>query len=127
MSGEMVSGTGQSIKIEPTEKSLTRRIWEAFEGVVVSELKGKVPERSVKVIAKNDEYHPVLTFLIQDQYSGTKTTVEIPVGLANPDHSRYFASINGKGTYKIYKKPEDIGYEAAEVFRRDYTSDVRGL
>tara|TARA_Y100000310_G_scaffold345527_1_gene466016 strand:+ start:11088 stop:11447 length:360 start_codon:yes stop_codon:yes gene_type:complete len=109
-------------------ETLGQRIETAFRDAAKSRLNGKVPERiSLKVDARDDNYHPVLTFLIGDEHSGTKTTVEIPVGLANPDQCRYFASINGDGTwYKMYEKPEDIGYEAAEVFARDHTNAWRG-
>lgn len=105
--------------------SLCQRIEAAFKDVVGKELKGIIPQRaSLNVSPKYDGFHPVLTLLIQD--SGIKTAVEIPVGLANPEFNSFFAGINGSG-YRRYKSPEDIGYDAAKVFKHDYTVEIRGI
>tara|TARA_Y100000310_G_scaffold335314_1_gene416983 strand:- start:68 stop:463 length:396 start_codon:yes stop_codon:yes gene_type:complete len=125
---EIVSTTGQDVGITGG-RTLSQRIESAFKEAVASRLNGKVPERvSLRVNTKDDGYHPILTFLIQDAQvggPGTKTMVEIPIGLANPEHDNYFAGINGGG-YRRYDSPEDIGYEAAQVFSHNYWVDFRG-
>ena len=106
---------------------LTQRVEDAIKGAVVSKLKVNTAERVSLSSPVDDGFHPVLALSIQNQTSGTTTIVEIPLGLANPDHRNYFASINEDGRYQRYESPEDIGYEAAGVFRRDYTSAVMGI
>ncbi|MBO05543.1 MAG: hypothetical protein CMI58_00630 [Parcubacteria group bacterium] len=125
-SGEIISETGQSVNVA-SAKTLSQKVELAFKDAVASKLNGKIPERTcLKLNTREDGYHPILKFLIQDDYSSTKTTVEIPVGLANQDERNYFAGINGEG-YRLYKSPEDVGYEAAQVFRHNYIADVMGI
>ncbi|MCH8067115.1 MAG: hypothetical protein IIC69_00870 [Nanoarchaeota archaeon] len=132
MSGEMTSIAGQGADGASGE-TLSQRVEIAFQEAVASRLNGKIPEKTlVKVNAREDGYCPILTFLIQDRYSGTKTTVEIPIGSANPEQNVYFAKIRGNkmvrpDEYREYSSPEQIGYEAAETFRRDYTNDIMPL
>jgi len=114
------------------KETLSQRIESAFNEAVASRLSGKEPEKiPLRVTAEYEGHHPFLTFLIQDKFSGTKTTVEIPVGLADPENDVYFAKIlrsyRQTDDYQQYSSPEDIGYDAAEVFRRDYTSTVMGI
>jgi len=108
------------------ERSLIDRIGDAFKQSVACKLNGKVPEQlETEIEVVDNVYHPILTFLIQDRYSGTKTTVQIPVGSANPEQNIYFAGINGED-YKRYSSLEAIGNVAAEVFNHNYWVDVRG-
>ena len=126
--GDIISAIGYKVDLTVhTEKSLTQRIGDAFKEAVASKLYGKVPEHiRTKVDAVDKVYHPILTFLIQDEYSGTKTTIQIPVGQANPDQNIYFAGINGED-YKQYSSLEDIGNESVQVFRHNYLVDVIGI
>ena len=126
--GDMIVAVGYKVDLTAsTEKSLTQRIEDAFKEAVASKLNGKVPEHiRTKVDAMDKVYHPILSFLIQDEYSGTKTTVQIPIGQANPDQNIYFAGINGED-YKQYSSLEGIGDEAAEIFKHNYLVDVMGI
>ena len=126
--GDIISAIGYKVDLTVhTEKSLTQRIGDAFKEAVASKLDGKVPEHiRTKVDSVDKVYHPILTFLIHDRYSGTKTTVQIPIGQANPDQNIYFAGINGQD-YEQYSSLEDIGNEAAEIFKHNYLVDVMGI
>ena len=127
-SGDIISAIGYKVDLTTyNEKSLTQRIGDAFKEAVASKMDGKVPEHiRTRVDSADKVYHPILTFLIQDRYSGTKTTIQIPVGQANPDQNIYFAGINGED-YKQYSSLEDIGDEAAEIFKHNYLVDVMGI
>ena len=126
--GDIISAIGYKVDLTVhTEKSLTQRMGDTFKEAVASKLDGKVPEHiRTRVDSADKVYHPILTFLIQDRYSGTRTTIQIPVGQANPDQSIYFAGINGKD-YKQYSSLEDIGNESVEIFRHDYLVDIIGI
>ena len=127
-SGDIISAIGYKVDLTTyNEKSLTQRIGDAFKEAVASKMDGKVPEHiRTRVDSADKVYHPILTFLIQDRYSGTKTIIQIPVGQANPDQNIYFAGINGED-YKQYSSLEDIGDEAAEIFKHNYLVDVMGI
>jgi len=115
------------------KENLGQRVESAFNEAVANRLKGKEPEKtSSRVKAEHDDPHPVLTFLIQDQNSRTKTWIEIPIGLADPENNDYFARMWKDGRprpddYQRYSSPEDIGYEAAKAFSHHYTVDVMGI
>jgi len=111
-SGDIISAIGYKFDLTVhTEKSLTQRIGDTFKEAVASKLNGKVPEHTHTKV---------------DAYSGTKTTIQIPVGQANPDQNIYFAGINGED-YKQYSSLEGIGDEAAEIFKHNYLVDVMGI
>lgn len=131
MSGDadMIVAVGHKVDFRFSDgKPLIQRIEDAFKEAVASKLDGKVPEYiGLELKSADKKYSTILTYLIQDTVAtGTKTTVKIPIGQAKPDQNVYYAGING-GEYEEYSSLEDIGNDAAEVFKHDYMVDVIGI
>ena len=126
--------------------SLSQRVEAAFQDVIASKLNGKVPEFvSQKLNAREDGHHPVRSYVIRDEYSGTQTRVEIAVGRSK-EEGPYYAWIgrnyrsnshNNVGVdrnkrpqpedYQKFSSLEEIGDEAIRVFSHQYTVDVMGI
>jgi hypothetical protein len=106
----------------PDESSLVKEIENAFVEAVQNKL-GREPK-----LLQRDSFdeQSISIFQIEDRYSGTKTTIEIPTSLADADENRYLASIDGK-EYLRYRSVEDMGLEVTEVFSFHYSRDIMGI
>ena len=137
MSGQSVVG----------KETLIQRVGKAFQEVVANKLNGKVPKLvSRKLNAREDGHHPIISYIIQDEYSGTETRVDIAVGHSRPEKNIYHAWIGRNygpsshsnrwvnrnyepqpNDYQEFSSLEEIGDEAIKVFSHDYTVDVMGI
>jgi len=127
--------------------SLSQRVGTAFQELIASKLKGKAPELVSQTLnAREDGHHPVRSYVLMDEYSGTQTRVEIAVGRSTSEEGPYYAWIGRNygptarnnvwidrnkrpqpEDYQEFSSLEEMGDEAIKVFSHHYTADVMGI
>jgi hypothetical protein len=126
--------------------SLSQRVGTAFQELIASKLNGRVPELVSQTLnAREDGHHPVRSYVLMDEYSGTQTRVEIAVGRSREEGPCYaWIGRNYKSTarnnvgvdcnkrpqpedYQEFSSLEEMGDEAIKVFSHHYTADVMGI